>query len=441
MRYVKTINELYKSPGYLNRIATPDSEVGDLTWSRFVEWTPKHTQGWELMGMQEVDEDGYELSNRYIAIDKFIFEQGLNENEVGVMKSAITAALCNIGNARWIDDFKFEYNKANAIICLGKVGLIFKNKYYTPVFRFAKREGSLFWIVADFYKGNQIARSIMVTRSDISKFELERNSIEIQNAHYRREFEEENKERRKEGRPLLLQPKEVKDERVFVNQLTIVKDTGEKQFFVIYIDNSKYDRIQFAKKMTGSDVMLDLPRTAVLKSGEGKRGYTKQNYFYLTDIHARERIFYYFNKSSEKWEKYILIRPIVQPNISFKEIEAESVNKVKVRLKIKSGDLLKISKIQEDDENKINLLPVEVLKINPKDNKKIEVKLLKTTQEIEREKQEELERERKRLEKEEKEKQRLADQEREKRKYTKRTPEEIEAEKNRVKRKYVKRQP
>lgn len=439
MRYIKTINELYKSPGYMNRITTPDSEVGDLTWSRFVEWTPRFTQGWELLGMQEVDEDGYELSNRYIAIDKFIFEQGLNENEVNVMKISITAALGQLGNSKWIDGFKFEQNKANALICLGKVGLIFKNKYYTPIFRFMKREGSLFWIVADFYKGNQIARSIVVTRPDISKFELERNSIEIQNAHYRREFEEENKQRRKERRPLLLQPKEVKDERVFINQLTIIKDTGEKQFFVIYIDNSKYDRIQFAKKMTGADVMLDLPRTAILKTAEMKRGYNKQNYFYLTDIHARERIFYYFNKSSEKWEKYILIRPIVQPNSSFKEIEAETVNKVKVRMKIKAGDLLKISKIQDDDENKINLLPVEVLKINPKDNKKIEVKLLKTTQESEREKREEMERERKRLEKEERQREMLADQEREKRKYTKRTPEEREAEKNRIKRSYTKR--
>ena len=87
MRYLKSINELYKSPGYLNRISTPDSETGDINLSRFVEWTPKYTQGWELLGMREVDEDGYELSDRYIAIDKFIFEQKLSLN---IIKSPFT---------------------------------------------------------------------------------------------------------------------------------------------------------------------------------------------------------------------------------------------------------------------------------------------------------------------------------------------------------------
>jgi hypothetical protein len=399
MRYLKSINELYKSPGYLNRISTPDSETGDINLSRFVEWTPKYTQGWELMGMHEVDEDGYELSDRYIAIDKFIFEQNLSDEEINTIKLSITAALGQIGNAKWIDGFKFEYNKANAIICLGKLGLIFKNRYYTPVFRISKREGSLFWIVADFYKGNQIARSIMVTKSDISNHELERNSIEIQNAHYRKEFEEENKERRKEGKSLLLKPKEVKDERNFVNQLSIVRDTGEKQFFVIYIDISKYDRIQFAKKMTGADITLESPRTVAVKTSK-KREYVKSgNYFYF-DVNNDPKYKYLLAKNKDYPEKLKEVKdlggrmkvilyeetPGVFKYATIKNIAATaqnlksnsltlilSANKVEKILKLESGVKLRIPVLNTDYTDRFDLFEVEVGKVDPKDKKKIPV--------------------------------------------------------------------
>ena len=50
MKYIKSINELFKSPGYLNRISTPYSEVGDMQMSRFVEWTPQFNSKGEKIG-------------------------------------------------------------------------------------------------------------------------------------------------------------------------------------------------------------------------------------------------------------------------------------------------------------------------------------------------------------------------------------------------------
>ena len=64
------INELKKSFTYIDRTSSPYTEKGDLTHSRFAEFSPKTTQGWELMGMQEIDKDGYEISDKYIKFDK-----------------------------------------------------------------------------------------------------------------------------------------------------------------------------------------------------------------------------------------------------------------------------------------------------------------------------------------------------------------------------------
>lgn len=399
MKYIKSINELFLSPGYLNRIAVPSSEVGEIKWSRFVEWTPEFSQGWELMGMQEVDSDGWEISETYIAIDKFIYEQGLSEDQVKIMKSAMSEALHQMGKAKWIEGIKFEENKANGLICLGKIGLMFKNKLYSPIFRYSRREGNLFWIVADFYKGNQIARSVMITKPDISRYELERNSIDIQNAHYRMDFDVENKKRKEENRPLLREPKTVSDERAFVNQLSIVKETGEKQFFVIYVDDSKYDRIQFAKRMAGANIHLDLPRETLAVSGEKKRTYSKSiDYFYL-DINANPRYNYLLNKFKNDPAKLREVKDLGSRmkillyeeggkfnygtivNVSVTPADAKSdsmtltlsTGKGPKNIRITSGTKLRIPVFDESDLEKIQLFNVKIGKVNPKDKKKVPV--------------------------------------------------------------------
>ena len=57
MKYLKRLNELIKSHTYIDRTSSPYRDAGDIKLSRFVEYTEQFNQGWELVCMQEVDDD------------------------------------------------------------------------------------------------------------------------------------------------------------------------------------------------------------------------------------------------------------------------------------------------------------------------------------------------------------------------------------------------
>lgn len=377
MKYLKRINELVKSNTYIDRTSTVYGEGGNLKLSRFVAYTSEYTQGWEIVGMQEVDKEGHELSDKYKKFKDFKFDNSIDEHSEKLMKSAISAALGEISNASWIEGFKFESNKAYAVILLGKVGLVFGDKIFTPIFRYpSKREGTTFWISANFDKGEQYARTITVTNPDISNNELLRNAIDLQNQSYYQQFLERNAQKSKEGRALERAPKTV-NERAFANSFDVIRDTGEKQFFIIYIKDSKYNPIEYARKAAGANIDLSAVRVGNMETGDDKkRGYTKQKSFNLTETDPRIKVFYYYNKQTEKWESYLLDRVIkTKPDVHYKELEVFK-GRNKVRLRIFAGDKLRIAKLDEKDpqNTKIHLYDVEVGRIDAKDNKKLELR-------------------------------------------------------------------
>ena len=379
MKYLKRLNELIKSHTYIDRTSSPYRDAGDIKLSRFVEYTEQFNQGWELVGMQEVDDDGYEVSDRYIKFKDFKFDYSLDEYTESSMKRAISAALSEIGNASWIENFKFGPNKAYGVILLGKVGLIFDKKIFTPILKYhSGREGSTFWLSATFDRGEQYARTVTVTSPDISNHELLRNGIDLQNKSYYQQFMATNADRQKDGLAPLRTPKTV-DERAFSNSFDVVRDTGEKQFFIIYVKGSKYDPIEFARKAGGANIELSAKR---LTSGETDASNYKRNYnsrqksFNLMETDPRLKVFYYYNKQDNKWEPYVLDRVIkTKPNVTYKELEVRK-GKGNVRLRLYAGDKLRIAKIDEKDPKnpKIHLFEVEVGRINPKDNKKLDLK-------------------------------------------------------------------
>lgn len=382
MKYINRIDELYKSKSYLDRTATIYSETGDIKLSRFVEYNPSKgfTQGWELMGFWEVDNEGEEIGNRYIKLKDFIYDNDIED--IHTIKSCISAALGEMSNAAWIEEFKFTGNKAYATIYLGKLGMIIEDKIYAPVLKYpSNREGDTFWISATNERGNFIAKTVIVTKSDISNNELEHNAIAIQNSAYRWAWEEETKERRKGGlMPKTREPKTV-DERAFVASHEVVRDTGEKGFFIIYVQGSKYPPITFARKAAGANIELVMPRTATLISDmDLKRARNKKNNEYnLHETEKRMKIFYYYNKTLKKWEPYLLERVIkTKDTVQYKELEVrKGVNTI--RLKIYKGDYLRIPKTKGD---KIELYEMEVLRIDPKDDKKLTLKPLEKSPEI-----------------------------------------------------------
>ena len=207
------------------------------------------------MGFQEIDNDGYVIGDRYIKTKDFLYDNSAID-QLDIIKSSITAALGEIANQSWIDGVKFSNNKAYATIYLGRLGLIFGDKYYTPILRYPKgRQGNTFWISATNDKGNFSAKTIIITEADISDVGIEHNAIAIQNATYYRQWLELNEERRKDNLTLIREPKKVND-REFIKSHEIIRNTGEKSFFVIYILGSRYNAIDFARKAGGANISL-----------------------------------------------------------------------------------------------------------------------------------------------------------------------------------------
>jgi len=406
------INELKKSFTYIDRTSTPYTEKGDLTNSRFSEFSSKNSQGCELIGMQEIDNDGYEISDKYIKFDKFIYEYNLSEPEVNIVKHVITAALGEIANQSWIDAFKFESNKAYATILLGKLGLLFikdnQSKYFTPILRYPKgREGNTFWLNAEFEKGEQWAKTVIVTKPDVSDNELEHNGISLLQSTYRKLWETENDKRRREERPLLPETAIKKvNASAFVKSNIIVRETGEKQFFMVYIQGSKYNPIDFARKTCGANIELisykRIPNTLPTSTKKDKDS-KKINYFYFdpnddpknqyllnkykndtgqlkivkTSI-DRLKLILYKDNETQKFKYAVLKRPLItKKSYPYKEVEISDPmikgKEVKSIIELKSGDKLRIPVIDEKNPGRITFNEVTIGKIDSKDNKRISV--------------------------------------------------------------------
>ena len=403
------INELKKAFTYIDRTSTPYTDGGDITQSRFVEYSPKYTQGWELIGMQLVDKDGYEISDRYLKFDNFKFDYSLNDNDVRIIKAVITAALGEIANKSWIEGFKFESNKAYATILLGKLGMLFskdgEDKYYTPILKYPSgREGNTFWLSAEFDKGEQWAKTVIVTKPDISNNEIEHNGIALLQSTYRKLWQAENDKRRREERPLLPETaiKQV-NAAAYVKSNVIIRETGEKQFFVIYVQGSKYNPIDFARKVCGANITLDVPRITVATEKPAKRTYQKSpNFFYynpmdnprnkylldkykdniaklaeIKELIGRLKLFLYQDPETNKFEYVILNRVLkTGPNVTYKRLELidpKGKKKGTFTIDVKSGDKLRIPVIDEENPGQIKFFEVKVGQVNARDNKRLTV--------------------------------------------------------------------
>jgi hypothetical protein len=378
------LNELFKSKSYLDRTSSPYSDKGDITLSRAVEYEKgKHEQGWDLVGFEEVDEDGYPMRDEYLSLKNFQKDYNLDNDKLSVIKSVISASIGQMCDQHWVDEFKFSNNKAYAVIFLGKIGFQFEDEYYSPVLKYhsSGRQGTEFWIAATNDQGNFIAKTIMVAKSNISRNELEHNAIALQNASYYRAWIEENEKRRKDKVSMISKPRTVNDA-AFISSFEVVKDTHNKSFFVVYVSGSNYNPIDFARKMCGANIDLELNRTTLLhghdvsdtKSFYNKKEVKKRLHvrsprqFDTSTSDIKLKIFYYFNKDSKAWEQYRLDRIVkTTPNVQYKELEVFK-GSTKTRLRIFAKDELKIPKY---DGNDIYYYQVEVGKVDTKNDRSI----------------------------------------------------------------------
>ena len=316
MRYLKSINELFRSLSFNNNIATPFTGTSNSPVSRFMEYEAGNKSGWKLVGMRPVDEHGNPARSKSgmemmeIPIKKFTVD---NNADYDLMKKVITAALGEIGNLPWIEDYNFPGNKAYATIYLAKLAMEFNGKLYAPVFEYPSlnKFGDSFWIgtmldakYVDVKDKEEMttkkekelvmsAKTIVILPDDVSDAEIKRASLAQLNSSIYNRWLMDCEERKKENLPLRKEPKPISPI-MYDTQHAIIRDTGEKNFFLIYKQNSKEDPINFVLRTIGKkNITTDLIRKGKVDNVAIATTREMGKFFNLAPTDPKLKKFYY----------------------------------------------------------------------------------------------------------------------------------------------------
>lgn len=391
MKYLKSfeINEISKSENYLKITSTPYNGNEPTSISRFVEYTSENKNGWKLTSFQPVDEHsnprGKELnlkqfSNKYPTAD------------FNGIKLAITSALGEMGIQKWIEEFKFVANKKYACIYLGKLGIKFEDELFAPILEYpaSGKKGDSFWLSASMgfdEVGHRImvARTVLIHPDHISDSEIERASLSLLNNSRIKAWEDENERRRISNEIVSkIMPRHI-TEREFYPQLEIIRDNGERNFFICYIDGvSEKNIVSFAKRSVTGETEATLPvSTSSSKDNrEAKRQHGK--FFNLAPTDKSLRIFQYYNTDINNknlpLNKYTFLeiqtfgKPTYTKN--YREVSVRDIRTNKTfALKLKIGDKIKVPRLYD---NKISYNEAEIILTPPEsiNSKRIAVKWL-----------------------------------------------------------------
>ena len=390
MKYLKQfdlIQELSKSDNYFKITATPYTSEVSSELSRFVEYTSNHKNGWKLLAFQQVDENsnprGKELNLNH-------FSKKYPTADFPEIKLAITTALGEMANQRWIDEFNFVANKKYACIYLGKLGIKFGDEYYSPILEFpaSNKKGDTFWLSGSLGTdevGNRImvARTVLIHPYDISDAEIESSSLMMLNNSRLKMWEEENIKRKESGElASKIMPRRI-SEREYYPQLEILRDNGEKSFFICYLDGvSEKNAVAFAKRSVTGESAPVIRKTEVKEKGDFKREHGK--FFNLAPSDKSLRIFQYYNTNpnnkSLPLNKYTFleIQTFGKPTYgkTFRDVSVKDIKTGKTfAMKLEVGDKVKVPRLYD---NKISYNEAEIITTpaEPINSKRIAVKWL-----------------------------------------------------------------
>jgi len=280
-----------------------------------MEYESGNKSGWRLIAMKPVDEHGNPartnsgMEVREIPIKRFTVEYNADYD---LMKKVITAALGEIGNLSWIEDYNFPGNKAFATIYLAKLAMEFNGKLYAPVFEYPSlnKIGDSFWIgtmldskYVDVKDSEEMttkkekelvmsAKTIVILPDDVSDAEIKRASLAQLNSSVYNRWLMECEQKKAEGLPLRKEPRPISP-LVYDTQHAIIRETGEKNFFIIYKQNGKEDPINFVLRTIGKkNITSELTRKSVGSDYESKRA-SSGKFFNLAPTEAKLKKFYY----------------------------------------------------------------------------------------------------------------------------------------------------
>ena len=407
MKYLKSINELFRSLSFNNNIATPFTGTSNSPISRFMEYEAGNKSGWRLVGMRPVDEHGNPARSKSgvemmeIPIKKFTVD---NNADYDLMKKVITAALGEIGNLPWIEEYNFPGNKAFATIYLAKLAMEFNGKLYAPVFEYPSlnKFGDSFWIgtmldakYVDVKDREEMttkkekelvmsAKTIVILPDDVSDSEIKRASLAQLNSSIYNRWLMDCEQRKAEGLPLRKEPKPISP-LVYDSQHGIIRETGEKNFFVIYKQSSKEDPINFilrtiGKKNIVSDVVRKGKVDVVSKDTSREMG----KYLNLAPRDNKLKTFYYSpNEKNQNKDllpgfnrlEIVHVFPPKNKNQTFREVSVllfrgPKAGKI-ISIKLESGDKVRVPRLYAGE---LLFNDAIITSIDQEDKKRVPVK-------------------------------------------------------------------
>ena len=364
LKKYKQFNEIIKSDIYLKKTSTPYTDGGVSPESRFMEYdSEKFKEGWVLKSMQRVDFNGRKIGKE---VPIKTFTNNFNTS-FETIKTSITAALGEMARLPWIDNIKTQYGKLFTSIYLGKFGLEFKGELYSPVFELPEeggKSGDTFWLVGTTPKtskrfnrnsDNELeARTVMILNSDMTNDEIERVAL---HAIYQPIYRAWHKKILLDIQQGINSHKErpIIDPAYFKSAYQLIRDTGKKNFFIIFKSGfSEKDIVNSAKR--GVRGYGDLEKSVVFRGkpiadDKEKEKRSMGKYFNLDADSMDMRTFQYFNKDKENhnvdFEKFTPLSVLklnrMDPISGIRYIEVKNLKNQKTFvLKLKPGDIIKI---------------------------------------------------------------------------------------------------
>ena len=365
MRHILRIDELFKSENYEKAIATPYTSKVPVKNSRFVEEKISHT-GWRLVGFYPCSPEG---NPRGEIIPRKRFEVDNNIDMESIQK-ALTAGLGQMGNQSWIESYEVPSDREHTLVYLGKLAVEVKGKTYVAVFKIPTLkgiEGETFWMSVtsavnrDTEEIVQTARAIALYPYDMSDADLESSSRIRVNLSNKKQWEERNRERKEKGEiPSRIPPKQF-NELEFSKNFRVIRDTNNKDFFVVWKDTEKGDPIEYSiGVVSGTKKPPRETLARVFDVGTEKMERSYQTFFQLNPTDSRYLTFKYWGKTPNpnlNPNNYTTLRIVKSEskktkeiNPDFREILVEPLTgpkagKGKFTLKIKPGDRLQVPRL------------------------------------------------------------------------------------------------
>jgi hypothetical protein len=172
------------------------------------------------------------------------------------------------------------------------------------------------------------AKTIVILPDDVSDAEIKKASLAQLNSSIYNRWLMECEERKKENLPLRKEPKPI-NPLVYDTQHAIIRETGEKNFFVIYKQNSKEDPINFVLRTIGKkNITSELTRKSVSSDYETKRA-SSGKFFNLAPTESKLKKFYYL---PAKGNENVDLIPLKEGNyVGFTPLEIISVFPPKIK--------------------------------------------------------------------------------------------------------------